>query len=133
MRQQRLEHFGLARVQVEGNPDSLQAIVDDLAIETLRALVESGVEVVPRADLAGVTTHSLDALTAYLEGESRFRRGDFEAAYYAFNRALSADSTFALAHYRIANVLSWNELPGVGAHPRPIAEGRCEVEGDAHG
>jgi tetratricopeptide (TPR) repeat protein len=91
----------LGRVQVEGSADSLQALVGDLAVETLRALAQAGVETVPRADLGGVTTHSLPALTAYLEGEAYFRRGDFDGAIPHFLAALELDSTFALAHYRM--------------------------------
>jgi tetratricopeptide (TPR) repeat protein len=91
----------LGRVQAEGSADSLQALVEDLAVETLRALAQAGVETVPRADLRGVTTHSLPALTAYLEGEAYFRRGDFDAAIPHFEGALELDSTFALAHYRM--------------------------------
>jgi tetratricopeptide (TPR) repeat protein len=103
----------LARVQVEGSADSLSSLVDDLAVETLQALAEAGVETVPKSDLTGVTTRSLSALTAYLEGEAHFRRGDFVEALPHYEQALKHDSTFALAHYRAGQAVGWDgaQLP----------------------
>ena len=51
----------LGRVSAEGSADSLASLVEDFAIEALQALAQAGVETVPRADLRGVTTHSLPA------------------------------------------------------------------------
>jgi tetratricopeptide (TPR) repeat protein len=102
----------LGRVQAEGRPDSLAAIIEDLAIETLRTLGRSGAGGVPQVNLAGVTTHSLQALEAYLEGESLFRTADFAGALPHFEEALEADSAFALAHYRISQVIGWTTGAG---------------------
>jgi serine/threonine-protein kinase len=60
-----------------------------------------------RIDLAGVTTSSPVALRAYLEGETLFRRSRFDAALAAYERAIDADSTFALALSRMAESCSW--------------------------
>lgn len=57
---------------------------------------------------AAVTTHSLPALKAYLEGEQQFRAGDFQAASEAFQEAVRADSAFALAYYRLSIAAEWN-------------------------
>ena len=111
----------LGRVQVEGSADSLQAMVEELAVETLRALAQAGVETVPRADLRGGTTHSLPALTAYLEGEAYFRRGDFDASIPHFEAALELDSTFALAHYRMVYA-GWADVGGE-VHQQKAVEG----------
>jgi tetratricopeptide (TPR) repeat protein len=104
----------LGPVQAEGSPDSLAAIVEDLAIETLRTLGRSGAGGVPPVDLAGVTTHSLEAMEAYLEGEALFRTGDFAEAQPFYESALAADSAFALAHYRMSQVVGWTHGAGSG-------------------
>ncbi len=98
----------LGRVQVEGAGDSLTALVEELAVGTLRAFSRAGLEILPAADLSDVTTHSLPALTAYLDGEALFRRGDFVAALPRYERALAEDSSFALAHYRAGLAVSWD-------------------------
>jgi tetratricopeptide (TPR) repeat protein len=59
------------------------------------------------AELAARTTESLPALKAYLDGEREFRTGHYKEAVDAFQRAVAADSTFALAHYRLATAYTW--------------------------
>jgi len=100
----------LGRAQVEGVPDSVLVLVDRLAVEVLRAILgsEAG-QATPVHHLASITTASLPALRAYLEGEALFRRGDFAGAIAEYERAVTADSTFALAYYRLANSYGWAE------------------------
>jgi len=57
--------------------------------------------------LASVTTQSLPALKAYLEGEAAFRANKFDVARDAFQRAVAADSAFALAYYRLSIAAEW--------------------------
>jgi len=52
--------------------------------------------------VAASTTRSLPALKAYLEGESLYRAARFSDAAVAYQRAVEADSSFALAWYRMA-------------------------------
>jgi len=52
--------------------------------------------------LSAVTTESLTALREYLRGENAYRTNRFDSAAAAYARAVSADSTFALASYRLA-------------------------------
>ncbi len=105
-----LDAAELRRAQVEGSPDSMLALVDRLSVEILRAgLVSEGAEL-PQLDLSAVTTTSLPALRAYLEGEQKFRRGLWEEAADDFDRAVEADSSFALAHYRLSLAYGWTEL-----------------------
>jgi DNA-binding SARP family transcriptional activator/tetratricopeptide (TPR) repeat protein len=61
--------------------------------------------------VAGATTASLPALKAYLDGESELRAGRFQLAAQAFGRALTEDSTFALASYRRAVAAEWLKDP----------------------
>lgn len=91
---------------VSGGVDDLFGLVDELTAQLLSGLSGGPAARVKR--IAAVTTSSLPALKAFLEGESLFRRGQFDAAVEAFQRAVEADSLFALAHYRLSLVAEWN-------------------------
>ncbi|MGH7572471.1 MAG: adenylate/guanylate cyclase domain-containing protein [Gemmatimonadota bacterium] len=95
--------------QVQGPADSVFALVDRLSIEVLKAVLEVDAEDLPDVSLARVTTSSLPALKAYLEGEALYRRSQFEEAIAAYEKAVAADSTFALALYRIGIGYGWIE------------------------
>ncbi|MFN2384609.1 MAG: tetratricopeptide repeat protein, partial [Gemmatimonadota bacterium] len=97
----------LGQGTVEGPPDSVLHLVDQLAVEVLRVILQKGGGELPRIDLASVTTASYPALKAYLEGEVLFRRAAFEEAITAYERAIAADSTFALAYYRLGLSYAW--------------------------
>jgi TolB-like protein len=99
----------LGREMVEGSPDSIFSLVDRLSIAVLgRILSEQGGEL-PAVDLASITTTSVTALKAFLDAEALARRSDFERAIPAYESALAADSTFALADFRYAFALGWVE------------------------
>ncbi len=87
----------LARTTVTGSPDSLFVLVDQLAARLL-ALRAGNDE----RSIAALTTTSLTALRAFLEGRAESRRGHSDAAISAFSRALDSDSTFALAAVDLA-------------------------------
>ncbi len=95
---------------VKGPPDSVLALVDQLTVEVLRAVLQAGDEDIPPVRrLESLTTASLPAMTAYLEGEALYRRSMFEEAIVYYERAIAADSTFALALHRLANAYGWME------------------------
>lgn len=102
----------LGQVQVEGPAENVLALVDNLSLQTLTLLLGHKPGELQRVKLADVTTSSLPALKAYLEGESYFRLGDFEAAADAFGRAVAIDSGFGLAFYRLAESYGWSENIG---------------------
>jgi DNA-binding SARP family transcriptional activator/TolB-like protein/Tfp pilus assembly protein PilF len=80
-------------------------MVDRLAAQLLAGhLADSGAQF---ASAASLTTSSYPALKAYLEGESHFRSQRYPAAIEAFERAVTEDSSFALAHYRLSVVADW--------------------------
>ena len=81
-----------SRATVEGAADSLAQLVDRLAGTLL--VLGAGEE---EQRLAALTSTSLPALRAYLDGEALLRRGAFVAAERKFLDALAVDSTFALA------------------------------------
>jgi TolB-like protein len=91
-----------ARATAEGSPDSLTQLVDRLAA-TLLALGSGEGE----QRLAGLTSTSLPALRAYLDGEALLRRGTFGEASEKFFDAFQIDSTFALAGVGTARAGEW--------------------------
>lgn len=88
--------------QVGGPDDSLAAMVDRLVSALLAAA--AGADQPDAPTLAEVP---LPALQAYLEGREAMRRGDVTAAITAFGRAVSLDSTFALAARDYVEALDW--------------------------
>jgi tetratricopeptide (TPR) repeat protein len=99
----------LGQRQVEGDPDSVLVLVDRLSVQTLGLVLQQTGLDLPQVDMASLTTGSLPALKAYLDGEARFRQGDFEAAASAYERAVAVDTLFALAYWRLSQALGWNE------------------------
>jgi tetratricopeptide (TPR) repeat protein len=95
----------VANVVVEGDATDLFVLIDRL---TKRLLAEGPMRGGTRLDgLAALTTSSMPALKAYLAGMGLLRQGSFEAAVDVFEHATAEDSTFALAHYRLALAAAW--------------------------
>ena len=84
-------------------------LVDQLAIGLL---ADAGRESSARnRRVASVTTSSLAALKAYLDGESAYQSGDFRTSVEAFQKAVALDPDFALAWYRLSIALEWLGTP----------------------
>jgi DNA-binding SARP family transcriptional activator/TolB-like protein len=98
------------KVVVSGAVDSVFALVDQLGARLLAALNDRRADRLVRT--ASLTTASLPAFKAYLRGERLMREGQFELAAGEYETATSLDSTFALAHYRLALAREWAPLPG---------------------
>jgi serine/threonine-protein kinase len=95
---------GTARAQAtaEGSADSVTQLVDRLAASLLA--LGAGEE---EQRLATLTSTSLPALRAYLDGEAMLRRGAFLAAERKFLDAAALDTTFALAALGAARAGEW--------------------------
>jgi tetratricopeptide (TPR) repeat protein len=98
----------LVQADVEGPADSLTALVDHLAARLL--LREAGEE---GERLAVLTSTSLLALEAYINGQAKYRRGRYAEAMRDFQRAIEEDSSFALAGLGLASAAYW--AVGIGA------------------
>ena len=96
----------LAQAQVDGHADSVLALVDGLSIELMRSIWRSQ-EPIPAMHVGAIITTSPDAMREYLAGERFYRRSQWDSAAAHFTTAVDADSTFALAHYRLATAYGW--------------------------
>ncbi|MEP7027150.1 MAG: protein kinase [Candidatus Eisenbacteria bacterium] len=90
----------LAHATAEGPATELTALTEDAA-RGLLAEFHPGVNVASGMSGA-LVTKSLPALKAYLQGEAALRGGDFDTAQHAFQRAVEADSSLAVAWYQMS-------------------------------
>jgi tRNA A-37 threonylcarbamoyl transferase component Bud32/tetratricopeptide (TPR) repeat protein len=104
----------LAREFVEGPTDSVLSLADALALKLLHSIWRSK-EPLPSAKSSAITSTSMEAIRAYLDGEKWYRRGEWDSAQVAFEHAVHADSTFALAWYKLASTLGWEGQVGTAA------------------
>ncbi len=102
-----LGETSLGQRQVQGPPDSVLALVDQLAVGILGLVLDRREGDLPPVDVASITTTSIPAVKAFLEGEVQSRSAQFDEAIEAYTRALAEDSTFALAHYHMASAYAW--------------------------
>jgi eukaryotic-like serine/threonine-protein kinase len=96
-----------AQVSVEGDTTQVLQLVDRLSAELM--VKRRPGPVFRLTQTAAVTTRSLPALRAFLEAERHLRNGKPDTAIAGFQRAIEEDSTFALAHYRLAVAAGWAE------------------------
>jgi serine/threonine-protein kinase len=95
-----------ARAQADADsPEALLPALDRLSHQLVAAQLTDPDEQL--ASAAALTTTSFPALRAYLDGEQALRATRFDDAEAAFGRAVVADSTFALAWYRLARATGW--------------------------
>jgi len=97
---------GIAQqASVEGSIDTVFGLVDALAAKLLAE--RSGPSGAGLDRVASVTTSSLPAFKAYLDGERDMRTGNFDRAALDYQRAVAADTGFALAWYRLGIAALW--------------------------
>lgn len=109
----------LAQGSVEGDTTQLFELVDRLSAQLLLARRRG--PALLRAPTAALTTRSLPALKVYLDAERALRAGKVDSAIAGFQRAGLEDSSFALAHYRLAVSAVWVG-PGLPAPRWGVAE-----------
>jgi serine/threonine-protein kinase len=101
----------LATAQVNGPADSVLSLVDGLSLALMREVWRSN-EPLPSVRVAGLTTTSIGAMRSFLAGEKHYRQSAWDSAAAAFRSAVEQDSTFALAHYRLAMTYGWTGNAG---------------------
>ncbi|MCH8011461.1 MAG: protein kinase [Candidatus Marinimicrobia bacterium] len=94
--------------RVEGN--DIYTMVDSLAVQIYKDLKIPSVEE-DQVDVAvkEKTSSSLDAYQYYLAGVDLFNESRFEDAIIRFQNALSIDSTFGKAYYKMAIAQWWSQ------------------------
>jgi serine/threonine protein kinase/tetratricopeptide (TPR) repeat protein len=92
----------IGRATAQGAHAELSNLVDRLVAQLLSA--SAGEE--PQR-LGALTSTSLPALRAYLEGQAAYRRGRYAEALEKFGRAVDFDSTFALAGLGLSLADGW--------------------------
>jgi serine/threonine-protein kinase len=98
----------ISRAVADDSAPQLFALVDRLAGELVAEQGTRAKSADRLTRVAAMTTSSLPALKAYLEGERQFRVGHYKEAVDAFQRAVGQDTAFALAYYRLALAYSWS-------------------------
>lgn len=101
-----LDGSRLATAEVRGTTDDLFGLVDRLSIDLLNEIWRATSDV-PDVGLRDVTTESVDAMRAFLDGERRYRASAWPQALNSYRRAIAADTGFALAYYRLTRTLGW--------------------------
>ena len=89
-----------AEATVRGRASEAFELVDRLAAELIADAYAGDRAGLVRS--AAITTRSLPALKAFLSGEEALRGRRHAPAIDAFRRAVSLDSTFAIAYYRLS-------------------------------
>ena len=112
--------------RAEGPADSILALVDRLSVDLVgEILAQQDSNRLGPGSISALTTSSLPALYAYLEGEALYRAGDFYGAVTAYEHAINEDSAFAMPYYRLSHAIGWTGGPGeseaYGARARELA------------
>ena len=97
----------IAEFERKDIPARMDRLSDSLTLVVLRELGRSR-----RIDMAHATfspTASLAALKAYLQGEQFYRVARWDSAQVHFERAITLDTTFALAYHRLGAVRRWRD------------------------
>jgi tetratricopeptide (TPR) repeat protein len=101
----------IAHASAEGDSTTLFELVDQLSAQLLVS-GDRG-QGARLAQTASLTTGALPALKAYLDGERNLRAARFDSAVAGFQAATALDSSFALAHYRLAVAAAWTGRTGL--------------------
>ena len=109
----------IATATAFSSPDDVGALTDSLTWGILQQVWRRGRA--PSPVLAGITTRSVEALRAFLDGERHFQRLDAVNALVEYRRAFELDSNFAQAYLRYAGVNGWMGAPRDTAVDRRLA------------
>src|SRR6266571_3674563 len=97
----------LVEIDRSDQADRIDRLSDSLTLDLIRAVTPtiSGSHV----RLNSVGTISLPALKAFLQGERFFRHFSLDSAIASYDRAVTIDTSFALAFDRLQLALGWND------------------------
>ncbi|MGH7649512.1 MAG: protein kinase domain-containing protein, partial [Gemmatimonadaceae bacterium] len=92
-------------VEAQDANSHIDRLCDSLSVRLLREL--SRVRRIAVSLGGSMGSSSLPAIKAYLQGEQWYRASNWDSAEVAYDRAIAADSTFALAWLRAGLVRGW--------------------------
>ncbi|HEU4699204.1 MAG TPA: serine/threonine-protein kinase [Gemmatimonadales bacterium] len=95
----------LQEIELRDGADRIDRVTDSLTLALLRELGRT--RPIGAWRRVGLSTTSLPALKAFLQGEQWLRRIQWDSAAAAYERAIAADSDFALALWRAGLVRGW--------------------------
>ena len=95
----------VGQASVLGSPDSVARVTDAATWALLQQIWRARDP--PTPSLASITTQSIPALRAFLDGERALSQDRWSVAEKAYARAIGEDSTFALALWRSAYARWW--------------------------
>ncbi len=93
---------------LRGRADRIDLLADTLAVRLVGHLSETRPMAAVRHSSLG--SQSPTALKEFLQAEQHYRRSNWDSAQPHYERAIAADSTFALAFARLGWVLGWQTL-----------------------
>ncbi len=93
------------QASAEGSTEEIFDLLDDLVADLLAGSLSAESERLEA--LATLTSGSLDATKAYLQGEQLMRSGRYREAAAEYDRATQLDTSFALAYYRKSIAADW--------------------------
>ena len=94
-------------ITVTAHRDSIGTLTDSASWALLRQVWQRGDP--PSPSLDAVTTRSVPALRAFLQGEGELGANRWAEAKLAYGSAIAADSAFWMAHFRYALTRFWTE------------------------
>lgn len=98
------------RMVAADNGEDVFALIDTLSSLIMEDLMlPEGARSDAVRSVAEITTHSQKAYFYYLEGVEQSARAYNQDAQISFKKVLEYDSTFAMAHYHLARILSGEE------------------------
>jgi serine/threonine-protein kinase len=98
----------LGEVRLRGHTGHMDQLADSLAVGLLRELSRTKDIVAVRT--ASLKAASVPALKAFLEGEQLYRRGSWDSAQGAYQRALALDSMLVPALRHLGLSISWRAV-----------------------
>jgi tetratricopeptide (TPR) repeat protein len=109
----------LAEASASGDTEGIFESVDELATQLLGGLASGPAARVRQ--VAAVSTASLPALRAYLEGEEAYRVGQYREAVAHFQQATDIDPAYAMAYYRLSVVAEFSTLSDLAQESAELA------------
>ncbi len=95
----------VGEAEVRGSVSRMDLLADSLTVRVLRELGRTRPIAASRS--SGIGSRSLPALRSFLHGEQFFRRAQWDSAETSYERAVTLDSAFALAFWKLGATRAW--------------------------